>query len=68
MSTVLSSRIQKMVDTLILLNISSTAMSDRIAGEVTAKNNDFWDEIIFDAIVEHHLQSTKCERMVQPDV
>lgn len=56
------------MNTLISLKIFGTTTRYSATREVATKNNDFWNEICFNAIVEDFLQSAEGFWAVQPNI
>jgi len=43
-------------------------MCDGLAREVATHDDDSWDKVILDAIIEHLLNPSQRLRVVQPDI
>ena len=50
--------------TCIPLDVPSISMCNRFTREITTHDDNFWNKIIFDAVVEHFLYSRQCLRIV----
>lgn len=58
----------RMLLTFIPHDIPVVAVSDRPAGEIATKDNDFWNEAVLDAIIEHLSKTNESEWVVEPYV
>ena len=54
--------------TLIFLDVPAVSLCDSGARKIAAKDDNFWNKIVFDAVVKDLLKTAQRVRLVQPNV
>jgi hypothetical protein len=50
------------------LDVPAVPLRDSRARKIAAKDDDLWNEVVFDAVVKDLLKTTQRVRLVQPNV